>query len=389
VTNTGDGKAAVTGLSIIEGASDFAQSNDCGELIAAGGGCRITVAFTPSTRNSRSGQLALTTADQVLDVSMTGNGMQVAGNLDAVTTTDFGSGFVKETSTSLRFTYTNTGTTAIPGIYASLEGAGLAFQTRGNLCGTVSAPREIAAGTSCSMTVIYSRPTAGTLSGALLLNSPSQGAPKRLDLTGVAVMPESSVNATSFYFGPVLRGTNAVKYVTLTNHTSAALAMTPPVLEAPTWFTMTTNCGTSLAANGSCMMAVKYAPNEGVNRLSTGVVKVSTGSRTYSLNVDGSETDYSYDISAGSTFEAPMGQSSPTKVYTFTANPAADISVSISSDNLEEFPFTTTCGTTLQAGKSCTISLRFTPTASGKHFANFYAHFGQNAGTMVLQGTVK
>jgi hypothetical protein len=60
LSNKGDVTVSISGISITgTNASDFAQSNTCGNRVAAGASCFITVTFTPSAKGSRSAAVSV------------------------------------------------------------------------------------------------------------------------------------------------------------------------------------------------------------------------------------------------------------------------------------------------------------------------------------------
>jgi len=73
LTNTGSAPLIVSGIAV-EG--DFAQTNNCGNGVAAGLDCAIAVTFTPTADGTRSGQLSVTdnAPDSPQGVALTGSG---------------------------------------------------------------------------------------------------------------------------------------------------------------------------------------------------------------------------------------------------------------------------------------------------------------------------
>lgn len=57
LTNGGPDALTITGVAV---SGDFAATNNCGQSLAAGGNCAISVTFTPTATGARTGQLAVT-----------------------------------------------------------------------------------------------------------------------------------------------------------------------------------------------------------------------------------------------------------------------------------------------------------------------------------------
>src|SRR5216684_1731944 len=210
--------------------------------------------------------------------------------------------------------------------------------------------------------------------------------------------------------------------VTLTNNGTTSLSITKITASVP--FTQTNNCGASVAPRASCVISVRFKPSSAT--LLTGTVTVTdsavgsphvvslrgTGVNspisfspsslnvgTQSLNVAGGPAAITVtnisglsvtisDSAPGSphivqltgvgavsnlsfspatlTFgNLNLGKSSAPKNVTVTNNGTTPITfLSITSDG--DYTVTNTCGTTLNAGATCSMTITFSPTGSGK-----------------------
>ncbi|MGN6593262.1 MAG: choice-of-anchor D domain-containing protein, partial [Terriglobales bacterium] len=76
-----NGGSAVLVIANIATAGDFAQTNNCGQSVAAGGSCVISVTFTPTATGVRSGQLTVSdnAGGSPQTVGLSGNGTAAAG----------------------------------------------------------------------------------------------------------------------------------------------------------------------------------------------------------------------------------------------------------------------------------------------------------------------
>ena len=79
LTNTGDGLLTITSIAV---SGEFAESDDCGSTVAAGGSCTISVTFTPTANVARTGEIAITSNDpdspQTIALSGTGTGFSIS-----------------------------------------------------------------------------------------------------------------------------------------------------------------------------------------------------------------------------------------------------------------------------------------------------------------------
>ncbi|HEY8054591.1 MAG TPA: choice-of-anchor D domain-containing protein [Terriglobales bacterium] len=80
VTLTNGGPAALT-IAGVAVSGDFAATNNCGQSLAAGGNCAISVTFTPTATGARTGQLAVTDNGNgsPQTVTLSGNGTAAPG----------------------------------------------------------------------------------------------------------------------------------------------------------------------------------------------------------------------------------------------------------------------------------------------------------------------
>ena len=101
--------------------------------------------------------------------------------------------------------------------------------------------------------------------------------------------PVTGVNATptALTFGPQVTGTtSAAQSVTVANPTSAAAAVSSITASGP--FAQTNNCGSSIAANGSCTVNVTFSPT--ATGTSTGSVTINAGGVTNTVSLTGTGT---------------------------------------------------------------------------------------------------
>ena len=191
--NKGNGPLVVKGISQLDGFEDFRQSNDCGEVLAPGAYCTISLLFTPSDVGLRTGSILLTSDTATYQFDMSGKGGGAVGRLTADTSSDFGvtpTGTTRERS----FTFRNTGTALATGVSTTLTGSGLAMVS--NDCGTAGSTVIVAAGMACKIVVQYAPTKAGMLESATLTVAGGfVNGPVSLDLTGNTPAPSIAFKA--------------------------------------------------------------------------------------------------------------------------------------------------------------------------------------------------
>ncbi|MBR7830350.1 discoidin domain-containing protein [Actinospica sp. MGRD01-02] len=176
--------------------------------------------------------------------------------------------------------------------------------------------------------------------------------------TGVQTSP-SALN-----FGSQVSGTtSSAQTVAVTNPTSSAAAVSS--ISTTGDFAETSNCGSSIAANGSCSVSVTFTPTASGSR--TGTLTVVAGGQTDTVSLSGTGTAAGPVLStnpASLTYAGTIvGSSAAGKSVTVTNTGTASATVSgvsVSGD----YSQTNNCGT-LAVNATCTVTVTFTPTAAG------------------------
>ncbi len=189
LVNTGNASLTITSVGITgTNSSAFAQTNNCGSSVTAGGVCTAIVTFTPLAPGSRIAALLVTdsASGSPQAASLSGTGLGPAAGVSP-TSVVFASQAVGTTSSAQVVSLTNIGNAAlnITGIAAS-QGF-----VETNTCNA-----SLAAGSSCQISVIFSPSTTGTLAGTITVSDDAPGGPQTVSLSGVATA------APSFSLGP-------------------------------------------------------------------------------------------------------------------------------------------------------------------------------------------
>jgi hypothetical protein len=161
LTNTGNATLNISNVAIT---GDFTQSNTCGTQVLASNNCTITVGFTPTAKNSRTGILQLTdnAANNPQRVTLTGMGLSIALSPTAL---DFGSVLVGQTSAPQPVTISNVSNASVNLTGYTISGATADYSistNTGNPCGA-----SLAAGTNCSLNVSFNPTKKGVRNGKL------------------------------------------------------------------------------------------------------------------------------------------------------------------------------------------------------------------------------
>jgi hypothetical protein len=204
------------------------------------------------------------------------------------------------------------------------------------------------------------------------LKGPSDAFVAKLPLLLSVVVSPANVD-----FGTQLVGaTTAPQTVTLTNNNSTALTITsiavvaiaPPAAGADFAIAPGGTCAASLASGASCTVNVTFTPS------------VASAEAAKLVFTDTDPTPQFATLTGTGTANAPVAVLTPTSLdfgsqlvatpsspaKTITLKNNGNLALNITSiTSSGDFAETNTCGASLPAGMTCTISVTFTPTAMG------------------------
>jgi hypothetical protein len=164
--------------------------------------------------------------------------------------------------------------------------------------------------------------------------------------------------------------TSSPETVTLTNVGTTALGITSIGISGQV--TKTTTCGTSLQPGAKCTISVSFAPtSDGVQ---SGKLTVVDSGGTQTVTLSGTATPLKFTPASVNFGTIKVGTKSAAKSVTVTNVGATTLtltSIVIGGTNAGDFAIASkTCGSTLAAGATCTVSTTFTPTATGARSGN-------------------
>jgi subtilase family serine protease len=219
---------------------------------------------------------------------------------------------------------------------------------------TFTASGTAATGTS---TVTISG-TSGSLTGQTTIS---------LTVTQAAGQPVVTLSPTSLTFAKTVVGaTTAAKTITLSNTGTGTLNITSITPSGD--FAISSNaCGSTLAAGKNCKIKVTFTPTQVGTR--TGAINFTdnAGGSPQSVSLTGTGSAQATLTPASATFaKTAVGGTSAAKTFTLANKEKTGSLTGVSPSTTGEFAISsTTCGSSLAAGSSCTISVVFKPTATG------------------------
>ena len=292
-------------------------------------------------------------------------------------------------ATSLPIQLTNTGNATLTIKKIAIAGANGSDFTQTNTCGT-----SVVAGGSCTFTVVFTPSWTGARVGSLTITDNASPTTQTANLTGNGLAPAVAFSPSSLTFADQTISTaSSSQSVTLTNNGQTALAISSLAIGGsnPSDFAQTNNCGTSLAINATCTITVTFTPTEAWGRTAAIWMNDNALGSPHVAGLMGNGVSggaASFSPSSLTFATALMGTTSVAQTVTLNNPGTAPLQVG-NITTAGDYIQTNTCGTSVAAGGSCTISVQFTPSINGARPGWVDVYFNDPAGiqTVALTGT--
>jgi sugar lactone lactonase YvrE len=359
-------------------AADFAVStgtNACGSTLAANSSCIVYVTFTPASATSFSAQLSV--ADSATGspqtAALTGTGTAAAVPIATLNPPQlsYPNTIIGSSSAAQTFTITNTGSGTLSVTSIALGGATPGDFTTSNNCIT-----PLAAGAFCTVSVTFTPGFPRLSLASVLVTDNASGSPQSVVITGtgIAATPQATLSAPATFAATTVGSSAPTQVIALANPGNATLTITSIVISGTNASSFsTTTCGTTLAASATCLITIGFTPTAaGPLTATLTVTDNATAGSTQAVTLNGTGTAVLVPLATLSpttlTFPSTTVGVAATSLPITLSNPgtAALTITSISVTNTSAgFGEANTCGSSLAAGASCTITVSFTPTAAG------------------------
>jgi Beta-propeller repeat/Abnormal spindle-like microcephaly-assoc'd, ASPM-SPD-2-Hydin len=359
IVNVQNASSAPTTAPAISISSGFTQTNTCKSVLAPGAGCRVAVNFLPSGNQNATGTLTVNGygpgGPQTVSLFATG---LAAGALELSPETLSFYGYLGGTQIQ-QVTVTNTSTGTVP--INSVQSPAPFSQT--NDCVPILGPAA-----SCQVTITWDPTQAGSWNGLLQVSYTGTGSPQTIALSGTAL------NFVQFapsivQFAPQVVNTASTEMTTFVeNNENVTVTLGPVSIQGSAFSIPYNGCGSQLAGNTGCMVGVIFTPT-------------TLGAQTGSLSVTASDSSTPHTatlqgtgVSIGTENVSPLSATFGTQTVGTRSSPH-NVTVSnvgtgplgITSIAMSESFFIqqNNCGSSLAAGASCTIAVRFSPNREG------------------------
>ena len=372
-------KVAVNGLGFaIEAAS---ESNCTADLVLAPGSfCQVAVTMTAPHAGTFAGTVTFTSnslneASVAQTVALSGFVYGAYGTASP-NPLNFAPQAAGTTSAAQSVTLTNQGD-----LYSAFFGTPVSSNSAFTVgLGTCTA--YIAVGASCNLSVTFRPALAQAYSGTVTLPVTGSGGGATTSVSfavsGNGVGTATLTPAALTFPSTVEGSTSAAQVATLKNTGSSIITISSSGITITgadaTSFTKTTTCGTTLAVGANCTVSVSFKPAAaGALTATLNIADSVVGSpQKVTLTGMGAAPPTTATITPGNLTFASTTQGSTSAPQLVTLKNTGSATLVIASGGIaftgtdaSSFTLATTCGSTLAAGASCTISVSFKPAAAG------------------------
>ena len=383
----------------ISASTNFSEADDCPAALTNGTTCAMYVYFVPTASGSLNGNITVDTNgffNQVSTVNLTGLGSAIELTGSPLS---FGNQQVSTTSAAKSVTVTNAGTSAITMGTITLTNA-TDYNISANTC--PASGSKLAGGASCTISVTFGPKSTGSKRGSVVINDNDPSTPQLIGLSGTGTSTVA-LNPTSITFASTAVGTTSAQAkITLTNNTGKQITLANPAITVTGPFVNanTTTCTADLiiAAGGNCVIEAQFAPKAVGFALGSITAHDNDVTAAQSVALQGTGTGIKFTPGAVTLSETVGVQGSQSVTITnvgttpvgfagaeITGTASVDWSVNY-GDNA---PCSNSPSNPLQPGKTCSITVYFTPSKTGTRNAT-YKLFDNSPGspqTLSLNGS--
>jgi sugar lactone lactonase YvrE len=360
LVNTGQ---APLHLSAIQDEGDFSQTNNCPMVLAPGANCAISVTFVPTNLGERDGYVLV--ADDSVDspqrIPVTGMSTMALARLgpDRLNfSQNVGASSVQQTVT---LTNSGDGPLTIAAIAAT-----------GDFKVLPHCPSVLLPGITCPIGIVFTPQAAGVRHGSLVVTDDGNGAPGSQDtvrLDGFAYQPVATLSTKDLKPGVNLGGSAGPQTVTVTNTGDGALTIRAITISgaAAGDYRQTNDCLRTLQPGASCAVTVGFTPQGyGLRAASLTLYDDGPGG-SQSIALHGTGTAARALLSNGFLNFGGDSVGNPTAPQSVVLFNAGNGTLSIASMKLlgGDYTMSSSCGSTLAAGASCSITVTFLPQGTG------------------------
>ncbi|MGA7622117.1 MAG: choice-of-anchor D domain-containing protein [Candidatus Acidiferrales bacterium] len=363
ITLTNSGSGSVTISQATASGNGFSMNGLSAPVtIAAGQQASFTVKYAPASAGSASGSVSIVSnaPSSPLVVSLAGSGTAAQPQLTiSPASVSFGN-VAAGSSGSQTVTLTNNGNATLT--ISQFSASGAPFTVTG-----VSLPITISAGSSASVTSVFTPTSAGAATGSISVVSNAPGGLSAIPLSGTGIQGQLGANPASVNFSSVAVGSSGTQSITITNSGSASVTISQASASGTGFSISGLNTPATIAAGQSAIMSAQFAPT-------------TSGSKSGSISIVSNASNSPLTISLGGAATQPQITATPGSASFGNVTTGTSNSQTINLSNSGTAPLTissvTVAGTgfnitgisaplTIAAGSATTFNAVFAPTSAG------------------------
>jgi hypothetical protein len=247
----------------------------------------------------------------------------------------------------------------------------------------------IAVNATCTIQVRFLPTATGNRAGVLTVYGNVEGGQATATLAGTATPAAAVVlNPITLTFpSTLINSTSAVQNITISNTGGVAVGLKTPSVTGD--FKLAANtCKASLAASTGCTVSVVFSPTASGTRIGSFSITDDAGTQTASLTGIGTSPATDALSPAALVFASQqLGTASAGQVVTLTNT--GDVALTLIAAQITNGDFTVvnSCGNSLNAHSSCSMSVSFVPTDLGARTGVLSISDVYRAQTVALSGT--
>ncbi len=252
---------------------------------------------------------------------------------------------------------------------------------------------------TCTLSVSFAPNALGSDSGSISIADDAAGSPHVISVSGVGTGAVAALAPASLTFGTLPVGTaSAQQIVTLSNSGNTSLTIGGIYVSGD--FSQTNNCGTSLTANASCRIQIIFTPTATGAR--SGVLSITDNAVSAHHITGDSVIESSQTVALSGTGQAAIGITLSATTLTFVGvvldSSSGSQSITLTNHAIKsatvsnvsvtgDFSQTNNCSTVAVSGGTCSVTVKFVPSASGVRVGTLAISTSVGLETVSLSGT--
>jgi archaellum component FlaF (FlaF/FlaG flagellin family) len=273
----------------------------------------------------------------------------------------FGGVVVGTSSSPLPIKLTNTGSATL-----NVSKVQVTSPNAGDFTQTNNCTPQVLAGAFCTINVTFTPTASGARSANITVTDNATGSPQKVLASGTGLAPAVSMKPSSLTFTSQMIGSSsASQSINVTNTGQAPLNISSIAAAGANAgdFSLTNNCGASLAVNATCAITATFTPTGNWSRTAAIMMADNALGSPHVMGLAGNGAS-----GGAASFSPPsltfatrlMGTTSAAQPVTLTNTGTAPLLIAqISASG--DYAQTNNCGTSVAAGAFCTINVTFTP----------------------------